>query len=185
VCVRVIRIHACGCGRLRSAARLVSAPQVSLFAGVGYVAVFAGAANAPITGMVLGAELLGARGLVYLGAGCLTAYIFSGVRGVFIGQDVAISNKLAGVPRGTNSMISSLRMTNYTVGMPQPGELRATRKLSEPGFASPPSNSDGLSWPAHSGSSLSNGSRRSSVTCVVPEATPYVPPQLPTVVELK
>lgn len=62
---------------------------VSFLAGLGLIAVFAGAANAPIACFVLGIELFGGDGAIYYFIACVTAYIFSGHHGIYTSQTVA------------------------------------------------------------------------------------------------
>jgi H+/Cl- antiporter ClcA len=55
-------------------------------AALGFVAVFAGAANTPLACTVMGIELFGAQHGVYLGLACCMAYIWSGHRGIYLSQ---------------------------------------------------------------------------------------------------
>lgn len=66
-------------------AHLLAAP-VDLFAGLGFVAVFAAAANTPLAGVVLGLELFGKENAVYFALAVFVAYAFSGPTGVYAGQ---------------------------------------------------------------------------------------------------
>lgn len=60
----------------------------ALMAGIGFVAVFAGAANTPIATTLMAMELFGA-GIGPLAAiGCVTAYLFSGHSGIYRAQRV-------------------------------------------------------------------------------------------------
>lgn len=59
-----------------------------LLAAVGLVAVFAGATNTPLACTIMGVELYGAGGLVYLALGCVVSYVFSGHRGIYETQRV-------------------------------------------------------------------------------------------------
>ena len=61
---------------------------VALLAGMGFVGVFAGAANTPLACLLMGLELFGARAGIYLGLSCVVAYLFSGHRGIYGGQVV-------------------------------------------------------------------------------------------------
>jgi H+/Cl- antiporter ClcA len=70
-------------------ARLLSAP-VDLFAGMGLVAVFAGAANTPLACTIMGAELFGAGHLAPIAIACCTAYLFSGHTGIYSSQRLSI-----------------------------------------------------------------------------------------------
>lgn len=61
---------------------------VGLLAGMGFVAVFSGAANTPLACMVMGAELFGMQPVVYIGLACITAYLFSGHAGIYKSQAI-------------------------------------------------------------------------------------------------
>lgn len=63
-------------------ARLLAAP-VDLFAGLGLVAVFAGAANTPFACALMGVELFGAAHVAPVALACFTAYLFSGRAGLY------------------------------------------------------------------------------------------------------
>lgn len=68
--------------------RLLSGPA-DLFAGLGLVAVFAGAANTPLACTLMGIELFGAEHAVPVAIACFTAYLFSGHGGIYRSQKVA------------------------------------------------------------------------------------------------
>jgi len=57
-----------------------------LLAGMGFVAVFAGATNTPIACTLMGIELFGAEGGVFIAIACVTAYLFSGHTGIYSSQ---------------------------------------------------------------------------------------------------
>ena len=57
-----------------------------LLAGMGFVAVFAGAANTPITCIVLAVELFGIPCGPYAAIACVTAYLCSGQQGIYSSQ---------------------------------------------------------------------------------------------------
>lgn len=79
---------------------LFGAP-VDLFAGLGFVAVFAGASNTPLACTLMGIELFGAAHAPYLAMACFVAYLFSGHSGIYGAQRVAIPKVLAhDVPEG-------------------------------------------------------------------------------------
>ena len=58
----------------------------SLMAGIGFVAVFAAAANTPIATTFMAIELFGAEVGVYAALACVVAYIFSGHDGIYGSQ---------------------------------------------------------------------------------------------------
>ncbi|GAA4237363.1 voltage-gated chloride channel family protein [Postechiella marina] len=57
-----------------------------LLAGMGFVAVFAGATNTPIACTIMGIELFGIESGVFIALACSTAYLFSGHSGVYASQ---------------------------------------------------------------------------------------------------
>ncbi|WP_260928074.1 voltage-gated chloride channel family protein [Novosphingobium sp. 9] len=63
---------------------------VDLFAGLGFVAVFAGAANTPMACVLMGIELFGAAHAVPITVACFTAYLCSGHNGIYLSQRVAV-----------------------------------------------------------------------------------------------
>ena len=71
-------------------ASLTGAP-VDLMAGLGFVAVFAGATNTPIACTMMGIELFGGQNALYFAVACFTAYYFSGYSGIYQSQRIAQS----------------------------------------------------------------------------------------------
>ena len=59
---------------------------MSLLAGMGFVAVFAGATNTPITCTLMGIELFGIESGAFIALACCTAYLFSGHSGIYSSQ---------------------------------------------------------------------------------------------------
>ena len=59
---------------------------VALLAAIGFVAVFAGAANTPIASTLMAMELFGAEIGVYAAIACVVAYLFSGHAGIYRAQ---------------------------------------------------------------------------------------------------
>lgn len=55
----------------------------SLLAGMGFVAVFAGAANTPLTCVVMALELFGTQSGIYMALACVVSYLFSGHHGIY------------------------------------------------------------------------------------------------------
>ena len=70
---------------------------VDLFAGLGFVAVFAGAANTPLACTMMGIELFGSHNAVYFAVACFVAYFFSGHTGIYLSQQVGEAK--LGVPK--------------------------------------------------------------------------------------
>lgn len=64
---------------------------IDLLAGLGFIAVFAGATNTPLACTLMGVELFGAENLIYYAIACFTAYYFSGHSGIYGSQRVAVS----------------------------------------------------------------------------------------------
>jgi H+/Cl- antiporter ClcA len=65
---------------------------------VGFVAVFAGAANTPLACTVMAVELFGSGLVVPAAVGCVAAYVFSTHRGIYTTQRVGVSK--TGMPLG-------------------------------------------------------------------------------------
>jgi H+/Cl- antiporter ClcA len=65
-----------------SLAGVLDVPQ-PLLAALGFVAVFAGAANTPLACTIMGVELFGAGAVPYFAAACVVAYVFSSHRGIY------------------------------------------------------------------------------------------------------
>lgn len=60
----------------------------SMLAALGFVAVFAGAANTPIASTVMAIELFGAEIGIYAAIACVVSYLFSGHTGIYRAQRV-------------------------------------------------------------------------------------------------
>ncbi|MBB5064574.1 voltage-gated chloride channel family protein [Granulicella mallensis] len=67
----------------------------SLLAGMGFVAVFAGAANTPIASTLMAVELFGAEAGAYAGIACIISYLFSGHSSIYQSQRVGKSKHLS------------------------------------------------------------------------------------------
>jgi H+/Cl- antiporter ClcA len=63
----------------------------TLLAGMGFVAVFAGAANTPIASSLMAVELFGAEAGSYAAIACVVSYLFSGHVGIYHSQRVGRS----------------------------------------------------------------------------------------------
>ncbi|GBR71917.1 hypothetical protein AA103587_2600 [Gluconobacter kanchanaburiensis NBRC 103587] len=61
-----------------------------LLAAVGFIAVFAGAANTPLACTLMGVELFGGTNIVYFATGCFIAYLCSGHTGIYLSQRIGI-----------------------------------------------------------------------------------------------
>jgi len=75
-------------------ATLLNAP-VSLFAALGFIAVFSGATNTPVACTIMGMELFGIEYAPYFAVACFIAYLFNGNAGIYSSQfrDTAGSDK--------------------------------------------------------------------------------------------
>lgn len=62
---------------------------VGLFAALGFIAVFAGAANTPLACTLMGIELFGAHYAVYFAVACFVAFMASGHSGIYLSQRMA------------------------------------------------------------------------------------------------
>jgi H+/Cl- antiporter ClcA len=62
---------------------------------MGFVAVFAGAANTPIASTLMAVELFGAEAGAYAGIACILSYLFSGHAGIYTAQRVGKSKLLS------------------------------------------------------------------------------------------
>lgn len=72
---------------------------VDLFAGLGFIAVFAGATNTPLACTIMGVELFGGEHILLFAVACFTAYFFSGHSGIYSAQRIA-------VPKAANTHFS-------------------------------------------------------------------------------
>lgn len=88
-------------------ATLTGAP-VDLMAGLGFIAVFAGATNTPIACTIMGVELFGADNALYYAVACFTAYYFSGHSGIYHAQRIGVS-KVNTLHHHTNETLHKVR----------------------------------------------------------------------------
>jgi H+/Cl- antiporter ClcA len=87
-------------------AGLLGAP-VDLFAGLGFIAVFAGATNTPLACTMMGVELFGGEHVLYFAIACFTAYFFSGHSGIYTSQKIAIPKIIDGRLSGETTLEAS------------------------------------------------------------------------------
>ncbi|GAA5090558.1 voltage-gated chloride channel family protein [Chryseobacterium ginsengisoli] len=59
-----------------------------LLAGMGFVAVFAGATNTPLACILMGIELFGAECGIYIAIACIVSYLFSGNNSIYTKQKI-------------------------------------------------------------------------------------------------
>lgn len=69
--------------------RIIPLPM-DLLAGMGFVAVFAAAANTPITTIIMGIELFGSGNVYYIATACIVAYLVSGKTGIYKSQKIGV-----------------------------------------------------------------------------------------------
>jgi H+/Cl- antiporter ClcA len=70
-------------------ASLLDAPA-SLFAALGFIAVFAGATNTPLACTLMGIELFGGEYALFFAVACFTSYICSGHSGIYSAQRISV-----------------------------------------------------------------------------------------------
>ena len=70
-------------------AQVLNAP-ISLFAALGFIAVFAGATNTPLACTFMGIELFGGEYALMFAIACFTAYFFSGHSGIYSAQTITV-----------------------------------------------------------------------------------------------
>lgn len=80
---------------LGSALSAVIPLPLSFMAGIGFVAVFAGATNTPIACTLMGIELFGVEPGIYMGIACVASYLFSGHTGIYTSQIVGSPKHIA------------------------------------------------------------------------------------------
>lgn len=80
-------------------APLLHLPFATL-AAVGFVAVFAGAANTPLASTVMAIELFGAEIAPYAAIACVVSYPFSGHTGIYRAQRVGHAKAHRDLPEG-------------------------------------------------------------------------------------
>ncbi|MEO5898783.1 MAG: chloride channel protein [Ilumatobacteraceae bacterium] len=84
--------------------RLLDVP-VPLMAAIGFVAVFAGAANTPLACTVMGVELFGGGVVVPFAIGCIVSYVFSSHRGIYTSQRIDS-------PKGARSIPTMIKLAD-------------------------------------------------------------------------
>ncbi|WP_341528652.1 voltage-gated chloride channel family protein [Nostoc sp. UHCC 0302] len=70
---------------------LLLALPVPLLAGMGFVGVFAGAANTPLASILMGIELFGLESGLFIAISCVVSYLFSGHSGIYTSQRIGLS----------------------------------------------------------------------------------------------
>ncbi len=93
---------------LGSALSLIIPLPVGLLAGMGFVAVFAGATNTPLACMLMGIELFGSDCGIYVAIACVVSYLFSGHNSIY-GRQVVGEAKHSRFSNYSDKTISSLK----------------------------------------------------------------------------
>ncbi len=70
---------------------VLTGSPVDLFAGLGFIAVFAGATNTPLACTIMGIELFGSENALYFAVVCFTAYYFSGHSSIYGSQQIGVN----------------------------------------------------------------------------------------------
>ncbi|KLU74580.1 voltage-gated chloride channel family protein [Clostridium botulinum] len=63
----------------------------SFLASLGLISVFTGATNTPIASFILGIEMFGSEGAIYMLMACSISYIFSGHTGIYTSQNIGVN----------------------------------------------------------------------------------------------
>ncbi|HBV16786.1 MAG TPA: chloride channel protein [Chryseobacterium carnipullorum] len=92
---------------LGSALSLIIPLPFGLLAGMGFVAVFAGATNTPLACLLMGIELFGAESGVYIAIACVVSYLLSGHTSIYTKQKIGEA-KNRRFERDRDSSISDL-----------------------------------------------------------------------------
>jgi H+/Cl- antiporter ClcA len=88
---------------------ILGAPP-DLFSALGFVAIFAGAANTPLACTLMGIELFGLEHAGYFGMACFIAYLSSGHSGIYLSQTIARPKWLGSqVPDNTTLRVARQR----------------------------------------------------------------------------
>lgn len=81
----------------------ILAISVPFLAALGFISVFSGAANTPIACFIMGMELFGTDGAIYMLIACFVSHLCSGYSGIYTSQQVGFTKRLVfKVPRGTS-----------------------------------------------------------------------------------
>jgi H+/Cl- antiporter ClcA len=70
-------------------------------AALGFIAVFSGAANTPIACFIMGIELFGSGGALYMFIACIVSYQFAGHTGIYTSQQIGRSKYFNSFPEGS------------------------------------------------------------------------------------
>lgn len=86
-------------------------------ASLGFIAVFCGATSTPIACFIMGIELFGSTGAVYMFIACVVSFLFSGHTGIYTSQQIGVSkSQLISIPEGTTlASVKGLRKRKTNV----------------------------------------------------------------------
>lgn len=93
---------------LGSALSLILPLPVGLLAGMGFVAVFAGASNTPLASSIMAIELFGIACAPYVAIACVVAYLISGHNGIYSSQIIGDPKSFAKI-KDTGKTILDLK----------------------------------------------------------------------------
>jgi H+/Cl- antiporter ClcA len=96
---------------------------VPLLAGMGFCAVFAGAANTPVASTLLAMELFGSEAGIYAGIACVVSYLFSGHAGIYSAQRIGLSKHAGGAEDEGLALSTVPGLRTATGGASKPGTL--------------------------------------------------------------
>lgn len=80
-----------------------------MLAALGFIAVFAAAANTPLACIIMGAELFGVVGIVYVGIAVCVAYTISGHRGIYHAQRIVAPKYVRAAPQVDGTTLRDAR----------------------------------------------------------------------------
>ncbi|MDQ3393793.1 MAG: voltage-gated chloride channel family protein [Bacteroidota bacterium] len=100
---------------LGNALALVIPLPMALLAGMGFVAVFSGAANTPLATTIMAIELFGLECGIYAGIACVVSYLFSGHSGIYTSQVIG-HPKHERFSKEEGQMIASVKGLRRTAG---------------------------------------------------------------------
>jgi H+/Cl- antiporter ClcA len=91
---------------------LLDAPA-SLFAALGFIAVFAGATNTPLACTLMGIELFGGEYALFFAVACFTSYICSGHSGIYHAQRISVPKLLGDEFKSDHSVSDAVKRRGY------------------------------------------------------------------------
>jgi H+/Cl- antiporter ClcA len=106
---------------------ILDAPT-SLFAALGFIAVFAGATNTPLACTIMGIELFGAEHTVFFAVACFTSYIFSGNSGIYSAKRVSVAQAFRKFYKEERKSADTLKRRRYLYKKLQKYRLYSRKK---------------------------------------------------------